>query len=129
MISVNKTSETHGVSQGRLKGVNMAPPPGTRWIGVLLFTSFVANFSGIASGQVITEFPIPTAGSFPFRIASGSDGNLWFTEFFGNQIGRITTAGVITEFTATATPTPTSTSVPPTATQTAVVRATGGRIA
>jgi virginiamycin B lyase len=31
-------------------------------------------------------------------ITAGPDGNLWFTEYGGNKIGRITTAGVITEF-------------------------------
>src|SRR5947207_15947266 len=53
-----------------------------------------------------TQFPVPTAGSFPDAIAAGPDGNLWFTESNnpnnfgnrGNQIGRITTAGVVTEF-------------------------------
>jgi hypothetical protein len=30
--------------------------------------------------------------------AAGPDGNLWFTEQVGNRIGRITPAGVITEF-------------------------------
>ena len=42
----------------------------------------------------ITEFPVPTAGSGPSGIAAGPDGNLWFTEYNGNQIGRITPAGV-----------------------------------
>jgi streptogramin lyase len=28
---------------------------------------------------------------------AGPDGNLWFTEFHGNKIGRITTDGVIME--------------------------------
>jgi virginiamycin B lyase len=32
--------------------------------------------------------------------AAGPDGNLWFTENVGNRIGRITPAGVITEFEA-----------------------------
>ena len=32
------------------------------------------------------------------RSPPGPDGNLWFTEFDNNKIGRITTAGVITEF-------------------------------
>ena len=32
------------------------------------------------------------------HIAAGPDGNLWFTESGGNQIGRITPAGVVTEF-------------------------------
>ena len=36
--------------------------------------------------------------SGPHDIAAGADGNLWFTEFQGNKIGRITPAGVITEF-------------------------------
>ena len=48
----------------------------------------------------ISEVPIPSpqtatplSGSRP-----GPDGNLWFTEFAGNKIGRITPAGTITEF-------------------------------
>jgi virginiamycin B lyase len=53
----------------------------------------------IAQTVSFTEYPIPTAGSQPSRIATGSDGALWFTEFTGNKIGRSTTAGVITEFT------------------------------
>ena len=28
----------------------------------------------------------------------GPDGALWFTEYDGNKIGRITTAGAVTEF-------------------------------
>jgi len=50
----------------------------------------------IAQTVSITEYPVPTA-SFPFAIAAGPDGALWFTEL-SNKIGRITTAGVITEF-------------------------------
>jgi virginiamycin B lyase len=46
----------------------------------------------------IKEFPIPTANSYPFGITAGPDGNLWFTENFGNKIGRITPGGVIREF-------------------------------
>ena len=41
---------------------------------------------------------MPTASAAPDGIVSGSDGNLWFTEYHGNNIGRITTAGVFTEF-------------------------------
>jgi virginiamycin B lyase len=49
-----------------------------------------------ATAGTITEFPIPTISSFPTGITAGPDGNLWFTEFHGNEIGRITTAGVVT---------------------------------
>jgi virginiamycin B lyase len=48
-----------------------------------------------AATQTITEFPIPTAAA---SIVGGPDGALWFTELSGNKIGRITTAGAISEF-------------------------------
>jgi streptogramin lyase len=51
-----------------------------------------------AAAQTYTEFPIPTASSQPYGITAGPDGALWFTEALGNKIGRITTAGTITEF-------------------------------
>lgn len=62
--------------------------------------SFVVCFLlGVClSAQTITEFPLPP-GSNPSGIAAGPDGNLWFTEFSVNpKVGRITTAGSITEF-------------------------------
>jgi len=38
----------------------------------------------------IAEFPIPTASSYPNNgIVAGPDGNLWFTEYYGDKIGRI----------------------------------------
>src|SRR5204863_3793094 len=51
-----------------------------------------------ATTTVATEFTIPTSNSGPWWITAGPDGNLWFTEQFGNKIGQITPAGVITEF-------------------------------
>jgi streptogramin lyase len=70
----------------------------------LMFALLVS--AGVARGQAITEFPVPIGGT---GIAEGPDGNLWFTELReadvveneGSQIpriGRITTAGVVTEF-------------------------------
>jgi virginiamycin B lyase len=38
------------------------------------------------------------AGATPTGITVGPDGNLWFTEPGSNQIGRITTAGAVTQF-------------------------------
>jgi uncharacterized repeat protein (TIGR01451 family) len=54
----------------------------------------------IASAQTppITWYPVPTTGGDPLGLTVGPDGALWFTEFYGNKIGRITTSGVITEF-------------------------------
>ena len=50
--------------------------------GNLWFTERGSNNIGrITTAGVVTEFPIPTANSYPSGIAAGPDGNLWFTEF------------------------------------------------
>ncbi|MDX3539209.1 hypothetical protein PV721_33780 [Streptomyces sp. MB09-01] len=46
----------------------------------------------------ITEYSLPTAGSFPGDITTGSDGNLWFTEVGIRKIARITPTGDLTEY-------------------------------
>jgi virginiamycin B lyase len=48
--------------------------------------------------HTITQFAVPTANGGPTGITVGPDGNLWFTEWFGNKIGRLTPAGQVTEF-------------------------------
>src|SRR5438874_2488884 len=56
----------------------------------------------------ITEFPVPTASSDPWGIATGPDSNLWFTENSGDQVGMINpTTHAIAEF-----PVPTAGSFP-----------------
>ena len=46
----------------------------------------------------ISQFSIPTSESSPGGLAPGSDGNLWFTEYKADKIGRITPSGTISEF-------------------------------
>ncbi len=58
----------------------------------------VIGFMGITSTlpvDTITNFSVLTANSSPTGIASGADGNLWFTEEAANSIGVITTAGLV----------------------------------
>src|SRR5262249_5406943 len=71
-------------------------PDGNRW-----FAESDINVSQIARSTPngrITEFVVPTRFSQPSDIVAGPDGALWFTEPTGNAIGRITTAGAVTEF-------------------------------
>jgi streptogramin lyase len=76
--------------------------------GNLWFIEREGNTIGrVTTYGVITEFPIPTAGSNSIGITSGPDGNLWFTESQNGRIARLTPAGVLTEF-----PTPTAFSGP-----------------
>jgi streptogramin lyase len=41
------------------------------------------------AGRLTEEFALPTAGSRPLRIASGTDGNVWFTEGGQARLGVI----------------------------------------
>ena len=51
--------------------------------------------SDLTAAGSIGEFSVTTNGP---GIASGPDGNVWFAENTANRIGRITPAGVLTEF-------------------------------
>jgi hypothetical protein len=50
------------------------------------------------STSTFLEYAIPTASSEPIAITAGPDGALWFGEYHGNKIGRITIDGDITEY-------------------------------
>lgn len=68
-----------------------AGPDGNLW-----FTS-AFHIGRITTAGAVTVFPDP-GGDFPRGIAAGPDGNMWYTESVGNNIGRITMDGVMTEF-------------------------------
>jgi virginiamycin B lyase len=65
--------------------------------------------SGNSIGRITTvgtykSYPLPNSNSDPLGITLGSDGNVWFAEYHGNRIGKITPGGVITEFPASGAP-------------------------
>jgi len=68
--------------------------------GVVLGLGLLA--AGPVQAQSITEFPISTPDAV--GIVAGPDGNLWFGEFSTGKVGRITTAGVPTDFPAAGLP-------------------------
>src|SRR5262249_35684833 len=70
-----------------------APPDSWSLVGI---TGGVAAGDLVANGTgVSTDFSV---SGRPQGIAASPDGSLWFTEPNINRIGRITTAGVVTEF-------------------------------
>jgi virginiamycin B lyase len=85
IIEYPTPADSYGIATG---------PDGNLW-----FTEPHVNKIGrMTTAGVVTEYPVPTAGSLPREITLGPDGNLWFTEAIGDKIGRITTGGVITEY-------------------------------
>jgi streptogramin lyase len=83
-----------------------APPAG---LSPSLAAALVAGFALIvaaprqASGQSFIDFPIGI--NVPKSIAAGPDGNVWFANYLGYSVGRMTPQGVFTNF-----PTPTGVS-------------------
>lgn len=67
-----------------------------RVFGVLLLRVFAGSSSAWLGAQTFSEFSVP--GGTPSSIAAGPDGKVWFTEPASDKIGRISTAGVIEEF-------------------------------
>jgi virginiamycin B lyase len=65
---------------------------------LLLHLAAAAGITMPAAAQTFTLFPIPSHPALPEGITTGPDGALWFTEYAGGRIGRITTRGEITEF-------------------------------
>jgi virginiamycin B lyase len=69
---------------------------GNLWLGVQTLTG--GNVVRVTPLGQITEFPLPDVAGNVLDITAGPDGALWFTEESANQIGRITTSGVLTEY-------------------------------
>ena len=69
-------------------------PDGNVWFTEVGMSGAGSGIGRITPGGTITEFNGP--GS-PGGITAGPDGALWFTEIAGDKIGRMTTAGVVTD--------------------------------
>src|ERR1700722_10454471 len=67
--------------------------------GLMALGLFAAGRAGAQSAPTIAQFAAGS-GSVPFGIASGPDGNLWFTDDSATApaIGQITISGTITRF-------------------------------
>jgi streptogramin lyase len=56
------------------------------------------NIVRLTPNGTITEYPIGSSASNILDITAGPDGALWFTENFGDKIGRMTVNGSFTEY-------------------------------
>jgi virginiamycin B lyase len=95
--------EEYSISRYPLGGVAFGPDgnvwfaaPGTNSIARIIPRRPTPDLQ--AAIPIDLEVLIPTANSTPGAITVGPDGNLWFVEQAGNNIGRITPTGSITEF-------------------------------
>jgi uncharacterized repeat protein (TIGR01451 family) len=63
-----------------------------------IFFGIVLIAAASGRAQCPTYYPTPSNSGFLEGLTAGPDGNLWYTQYSGDVIGRVTTAGVITEF-------------------------------
>jgi streptogramin lyase len=72
----------------------------TRHLRAVIFGLVLCGLTSlVAPVFATTDFVAhPGRAANPYNIIVGPDKNLWFTEYGGEKIGRLTTAGVITEF-------------------------------
>ena len=52
----------------------------------------------VTPAATMTDYPLPPGSAEPTSIVAGPDGAMWFTEERADRIGRITTAGALSEF-------------------------------
>ena len=93
--SCSVETNTHGavVSSGRRARVSIC-------LALATVLGATASWFSHASAQgLFTEYNVPTKpGSFPLSAVTGPDGALWFVQRNSNTVGRMTTAGVVTEY-------------------------------
>jgi streptogramin lyase/plastocyanin len=67
--------------------------------GTIYFVEMVGNKLARVIGDQITEFALPTRFSAPFKCAVDARDNVWFTQVFGNSVGKFDPrTGRIVEF-------------------------------
>ena len=90
-------TEFSGITAGSTPVGIVAGPDGNLLVHGDAWQSHWQDHTGGAVTESLTPGITPGVS---VGIAAGADGNLWFTESSSNRIGRITPAGVVTEFSA-----------------------------
>jgi streptogramin lyase len=102
------TEFSDGLNAGSFPFSMTVGPDGNLWFTDQGSTKAIGMFN--LTTHTITEFDLPAGGHNPSEITTGGDGSLWFTDKpgppTGPHIGRMTTAGTLTEFSLPAGHTP-----------------------
>src|SRR2546427_8393403 len=67
------------------------------WVGLVVVVA-IATLAASAEAVTITLYRLPTPDSRIGGMTLGRGGDVWFTEIWGNKIGRLTPEGSIQEF-------------------------------
>jgi virginiamycin B lyase len=71
----------------------------SRWrANILLAVVSLLLLTPVIQAIGVVEYPLPTPGNNALELVLGPDGNFWFADAAGNEIGHITPQGVVREF-------------------------------
>ena len=98
LIAISGCTEPMQAEPGDTNGIGGAAAAGTAGTGGAVAAGGIGGWATSPPSCQVVEFAVPTADCNPHAITRGPDGNVWFTEWAGNKVGRITPAGTITEF-------------------------------
>jgi virginiamycin B lyase len=80
----------------------VAPPAAAHAVGPsgpdTISARRASHVAARGSAPAVTYFSLTKKTRSPFWITPGPDGNMWFTNPTGDTIGRVTPAGILTEF-------------------------------
>jgi streptogramin lyase len=96
--SVNKEYLLKDAAKGTTTGFTL-PSGAKSWMptiskGPVATNTVTDTYESVEAG---VEYPLPEK-SEPFGITSGSEGDLWYTDYETSKIGKITTSGTVTEY-------------------------------
>jgi YD repeat-containing protein len=77
---------------------NYTPTPSEANSSLTVLVSATNGGGTVTASQTVQVEANQTVQGTPFGITTGSDGNLWFTNFGTNKIGKITPSGATTEY-------------------------------
>ena len=97
-VIVNSSTSLTAVSPAGTGTVDVTVVGATGTSAAIDAGRFTYMSASVSTGGDFAEYAVPTVQSIPRGIAAGPDGNLWFAEVLSNKIGRITPAGVLTEY-------------------------------
>jgi|GEM_PF-2959325 len=98
--SIGKITPAGVITESLVGGANVtAGTDGNVWFTYAGSGAADHGVGKITASGVVTRYPIPYYYHEPKGIVAGPDGNMWFTEPGANKIGKITTAGAITQYT------------------------------
>jgi virginiamycin B lyase len=93
-IPVKAKGSTYSIA---IPSLPVALSPGAAYLALACSSTAPSPSPSPSSSPSYAQYAVP-AGSEPYGVAAGPDGNVWFTEVHAGNVAKITPSGTITEY-------------------------------